>query len=181
MVRHAFRPFTIRGGGPCNSDGSPLNPGTPHKKLTGVDESDFNTSLGGEFPQTGLGEINAAGTWERPKVKCGVPFSRVPVASFGHGSKPMVPFWGRGCIRSYVPQCPVTSFWGRVPLLKKTIEKSRYPYSNLLLEDLVKMTGKLPCDSTHFSLYYSGDWDVHWGYGLLTHGHFFVHPCNGAP
>ena len=20
-------------------------------------------------------------------------------------------------------------------------------------------------------LYFSGDWDVHWGYGLLTHGH----------
>ena len=21
-------------------------------------------------------------------------------------------------------------------------------------------------------VYFSGDWDVHWGYGLLTHGHF---------
>ena len=21
------------------------------------------------------------------------------------------------------------------------------------------------------SVYFSGDWDVHWGYGLLTHGH----------
>ena len=20
-------------------------------------------------------------------------------------------------------------------------------------------------------VYFSGDWDVHWGYGLLTHGH----------
>ena len=24
--------------------------------------------------------------------------------------------------------------------------------------------------TTHFRLYFSGDWDVHWGYGLLTHG-----------
>ena len=22
-------------------------------------------------------------------------------------------------------------------------------------------------------VYFSGDWDVHWGYGILTHGHFF--------
>ena len=22
-------------------------------------------------------------------------------------------------------------------------------------------------------VYFSGDWDVHWGYGLLTHGWFF--------
>ena len=25
--------------------------------------------------------------------------------------------------------------------------------------------------TTHFSTYVSGDWDVHWGYGLLNHGH----------
>ena len=25
--------------------------------------------------------------------------------------------------------------------------------------------------TTHFRPYFSGDWDVHWGYGLLTHGH----------
>ena len=25
-------------------------------------------------------------------------------------------------------------------------------------------------------VYFSGDWDVHWGYGLLTHGHVAVHP-----
>ena len=25
--------------------------------------------------------------------------------------------------------------------------------------------------TTHFRTYFSGDWDVHWGYGLLTHGH----------
>ena len=25
--------------------------------------------------------------------------------------------------------------------------------------------------TTHFSRSFSGDWDVHWGYGLLTHGH----------
>ena len=24
---------------------------------------------------------------------------------------------------------------------------------------------------THFRTYFSGDWDVHWGYGILTHGH----------
>ena len=26
--------------------------------------------------------------------------------------------------------------------------------------------------TTHF-VYFSGDWDVHWGYGILTHGHMF--------
>ena len=25
----------------------------------------------------------------------------------------------------------------------------------------------------------SGDWDVHWGYGILTHGQLFL--CFGAP
>ena len=25
--------------------------------------------------------------------------------------------------------------------------------------------------ATHFRTYFSGDWDVHWGYGVLTHGH----------
>ena len=25
--------------------------------------------------------------------------------------------------------------------------------------------------TTHFRTYFSGDWDVHWGYGILTHGH----------
>ena len=25
--------------------------------------------------------------------------------------------------------------------------------------------------TTHYRIYSSGDWDVHWGYGLLTHGH----------
>ena len=25
--------------------------------------------------------------------------------------------------------------------------------------------------TTHFRTYFSGDWDVHWGYGLLTHHH----------
>ena len=24
---------------------------------------------------------------------------------------------------------------------------------------------------TLFRTYFSGDWDVHWGYGILTHGH----------
>ena len=24
-------------------------------------------------------------------------------------------------------------------------------------------------------VYFSGDWDVHWGYGVLTHGHMY---CN---
>ena len=23
-------------------------------------------------------------------------------------------------------------------------------------------------------VYFSGDWDVHWGYGILTHGHVFL-------
>ena len=25
--------------------------------------------------------------------------------------------------------------------------------------------------TTHFRTYFSGDWDVHWGYWILTHGH----------
>ena len=25
--------------------------------------------------------------------------------------------------------------------------------------------------TTHFRTYFSGDWDVHWGYGMWTHGH----------
>ena len=25
-------------------------------------------------------------------------------------------------------------------------------------------------------VYFSGDWDVHWGYGGLTHGHMNVRP-----
>ena len=25
--------------------------------------------------------------------------------------------------------------------------------------------------TTHFRTYFSGDWDVHWGYGVLTHSH----------
>ena len=25
--------------------------------------------------------------------------------------------------------------------------------------------------TTHFRTYFSGDWDVHWWYGILTHGH----------
>ena len=28
--------------------------------------------------------------------------------------------------------------------------------------------------STHFRTYFSGDWDVHWGYGILTHGHVWL-------
>ena len=28
--------------------------------------------------------------------------------------------------------------------------------------------------TTHFRTYFSGDWDVHWGYGILTHGRLGV-------
>ena len=36
--------------------------------------------------------------------------------------------------------------------------------------------------TTHFRAYFSGDWDVHWGYGILTHGQvagllYFVDGC----
>ena len=27
--------------------------------------------------------------------------------------------------------------------------------------------------TTQFRAYFSGDWDVHWGYGILTHGQLF--------
>ena len=30
--------------------------------------------------------------------------------------------------------------------------------------------------TTHFRTYLSGDWDVHWGYGISTHGHFLGDP-----
>ena len=28
--------------------------------------------------------------------------------------------------------------------------------------------------TTHLRAYFSGDWDVHWGYGVLTHGHMYT-------
>ena len=28
--------------------------------------------------------------------------------------------------------------------------------------------------TTHFRTYFSGDWDVHRGYGILTHGHIGI-------
>ena len=28
--------------------------------------------------------------------------------------------------------------------------------------------------TTHFRTYFSGDWDVHWGYRVFTHGHIVV-------
>ena len=34
--------------------------------------------------------------------------------------------------------------------------------------------GTMPCwgrRTTHFRTYFSGDWDVHWGYRVLTHSH----------
>ena len=41
--------------------------------------------------------------------------------------------------------------------------------------------------TAHFRTYFSGDWDVHWGNGALTHGHLFppgggvktLYPCLG--
>ena len=30
-------------------------------------------------------------------------------------------------------------------------------------------------------VYCSGDWDVHWGYGVLTHGHFNLRPATWGP
>ena len=34
--------------------------------------------------------------------------------------------------------------------------------------------------TTHFRTYFSGDWDVHWGYGLLTHGQMVTSSCFGV-
>ena len=33
--------------------------------------------------------------------------------------------------------------------------------------------------TTHFRIYFSGDWDIHWEYGNLTHGHLSSekNPC----
>ena len=42
---------------------------------------------------------------------------------------------------------------------------------------VVVKTNGIPCwggCTTHFGTYFSGDWDVHWGYGILTHGHMFI-------
>ena len=51
------------------------------------------------------------------------------------------------------------------------------PPSFHLLQNIVYCCGSRPmvpfwgrC-TTHFRTYFSGDWDVHWGYGILTHGH----------
>ena len=33
----------------------------------------------------------------------------------------------------------------------------------------------------HFRTYFSGDWDVHWGHGILTHGHVAVAVHQGRP
>ena len=30
-------------------------------------------------------------------------------------------------------------------------------------------------------VYFSGDWDVHWGYGVLTHGHMATRPHSNTP
>ena len=37
------------------------------------------------------------------------------------------------------------------------------------------LVGEFP---THFSRDFSGDWDVHWGYGILTHGHLSGTTCS---
>ena len=29
--------------------------------------------------------------------------------------------------------------------------------------------------TAHFRTYFTGHWDVHWGYGILTHGHIFTY------
>ena len=34
--------------------------------------------------------------------------------------------------------------------------------------------------TTHFRTDFSGDWDVHWGYGVLTHGHLKNVSCTQA-
>ena len=35
--------------------------------------------------------------------------------------------------------------------------------------------------TTHFRTYFSGDWDVHWGYALWTHGHVCVTGKSSCP
>ena len=36
--------------------------------------------------------------------------------------------------------------------------------------------------TTHFRTYFSGEWDVHWGYGILTHGRLYTwhFSCSGS-
>ena len=33
--------------------------------------------------------------------------------------------------------------------------------------------------TTHFRTYFSGDWEIHWGCGILTHGQMRVEPIFG--
>ena len=67
------------------------------------------------------------------------------------------------CARS-PSRVPFLTVWfgGRVPLLKWTTDKNRVNTNG------IPFWGRC---TTHFRTYFSGDWDVRWGYGLLTHGH----------
>ena len=35
--------------------------------------------------------------------------------------------------------------------------------------------------TTHFRTYFSGDWDVHWDYWIMTHGHMNLWLVKGNP
>ena len=39
---------------------------------------------------------------------------------------------------------------------------------------LISMGFHFGVGTTHFRTYFSGDWDVHWGYGILTHSHIWL-------
>ena len=41
---------------------------------------------------------------------------------------------------------------------------------------VVKTSGIPFWGTTQFRTYFSGDWDVQWGYGILTHGHLGQEP-----
>ena len=40
---------------------------------------------------------------------------------------------------------------------------------------------KVGAFATHFRTYFSGDWDAHWGYRVLTHGHISGHRIIACP
>ena len=86
----------------------------------------------------------------------------------------------------------VPDFVSKQGALKSGIKVKRAPSQNTQfqfkppLQSLVFANGVVPSTSVvspqnqwyHFGIgappvlvYFSGDWDVHWGYGILTHGH----------
>ena len=70
--------------------------------------------------------------------------------------------WTRSSCRSSAPRR------GR---LRSSCNSSRDLGIWLWVKPMVAFWGRC---TTHCGLFFSGDWDVHWGYGILTRGHMVV-------